>query len=79
MMDHDRGTLEGMIPIFPFSFKASTHDPDNHNIRETLSGPHREQFLEAMEKEVQELEGHNTWEVLKRISLPEGANILPSK
>ena len=31
-----------------------------------------------MEKEVQELEGHNTWEVIKRSSLPEGANILPS-
>ena len=78
MMDHDRGTLEGMIPNFPFSFKASTHDPDTSNIGDALSGPHREQFLEAMEKEVQELEGHNRWEVLKRSSLPEGANILPS-
>mgnify|MGYP003334550528 CR=1 FL=1 len=50
MMDHDRGTLEGMIPNLPFSFKASTHDPDTPNIGEALSGHHREQFLEDMEK-----------------------------
>ena len=31
-----------------------------------------------MGKEIEELENHNTWEVLERSSIPEGANILPS-
>ena len=39
MMDHDRGTMEGMIPNRPFSFKDKTHDPDTPNIGEALSGP----------------------------------------
>ena len=75
MLDRAHGTLEGAIPNDPFLFKANLHDPDNISIGEELSGPYREQFLEAMKKEVHELEGHKTWKVMERSSLPEGANI----
>jgi hypothetical protein len=41
MLDHERGTLENVIPNCPFSFKAkATEDPDTPNIGKALSGPH---------------------------------------
>ena len=64
----------------PKMLKASkpNRDPDLPNIQEALSGPYREQFLEAMAKEIKELEDHGTWEVVERSTLPEGVNVLPS-
>lgn len=79
MLDHERGTLENVIANCPFSFKAkATEDPDTPNIGQALSGPHRTEFLEAMDKEIDELEGHQTWEIMTKLSLPEGENVLPS-
>ena len=55
-------------------FKAkSKHDPDTPTIRESLSGIHRDGFIEAMVEEVTELEKHGTWEVVNRLSI--GSNI----
>ena len=78
MMDHERGTMEGMIPNYPRAFKAKTHDPDTSNIGEVLSVPYREQFHEAMQTETQEIEGHNTWDIMKWSSFSKEANLLPS-
>ena len=48
-------------------FKSkTTHDPDLPNIKEALTGPHREQFIEGMTAEVEELAKHGTWEVIRR-------------
>ena len=58
--------------------KAKGKDPDTPTLQEALASPQREQFLEAMRKEIQELEEHDTWTVVRRDELPEGANILPS-
>ena len=53
MLDHERGTLENVIPNCHFSFKAkATKDPYTPNIGQALSGPHRPEFLEAMDKEI---------------------------
>ena len=53
------------------------NDPDTPSMMEALSGPHREEFMEAMQNEITELEHHGTWKVVKRGSLPPDAKILP--
>lgn len=83
LTDADHGTLEGLPPWimgeYSSAMKASkAHDPDTPTYHEALSGPHRQEFQEAMAKEIQELEEHGTWKVIERSSLPRGANVLPS-
>ena len=57
----------------PSAFKSSTkkNDPDSPNIVQALSGQYRDKFLEAMKLEIDELEGHNTWEVMWRSDIKE--------
>ena len=84
LLDSSTGTLSNVVPNCPdtfrplFGLKSKVHDPDTPNMGEAMTGPYREKFLAAMRQEIEELEGHKTWKVLKRSSLPEGANILPS-
>ena len=71
--------MENGIPNCPYTFKASlTHDSDTPNIGEAMTGPYIEEFKEAMGREINELESHDTWNIIDRKSLPEGVNILPS-
>ena len=88
-MDHTTGLMDATMlsPDYftrnPFMFKAKKKaDPDTPNIREALSGPHREEFIEKMALEIQELEEHGTWSVIKRkdikeVELPDGTKELP--
>jgi hypothetical protein len=89
-MDHDFGILDGfcdLSPDFlnrnPWMFKSKKHsDPDTPTMREALTGPHREAFLDAMATEIDELEEHGTWDVINRtdikpIELPDGTVEIP--
>ena len=55
-----------------------TCDPDTPNMGVALVCPYMEEFLEAMGKDISELESHNNWNIMERKSFPEGENILPS-
>jgi hypothetical protein len=72
------------IPLSAFTnspkiYKAGgSRDKDTPNFQEAMFGPYRSEFIQAMAKEISELEEHGTWKVVSRRSLPEGANILPS-
>ena len=59
-------------------FKSGIPDPDTPTMAEAMRGPHREDFLEAMQNEISELEAHKTWTEMNRSALPAGANVLPS-
>ena len=84
LMDPEFGVMDNLFPDAisrcPALLKASKakSDPDLPTMQEALSGPHRAEFLEAMQNEIQELEEHGTWDVIPRDQAPEGANILPS-
>ena len=55
----------------PKLFKSKKgNDPDTPGTMEALSGPHRDEFLEAMRIEIAELEKHGTWTVMKRSEVP---------
>jgi hypothetical protein len=43
-----------------------------------MMGPHRERYVEAMEKESDELQRHDTWTVVKRSEVPVSKKVLPS-
>jgi hypothetical protein len=63
----------------PHAMKGSaTHDPDSPRLHEAMRGEHRDEFLAAMEKEISKLEAHGTWKIVRKESMPHGANLLPS-
>ena len=89
-LDPNYGVLDGfssLPPDFltsnPWMFKAKkTHDPDTPTIREALTGPYRDDFLDAMSVEIDELEAHTTWSVQKiadiaPVTRPDGTTYTP--
>ena len=54
-----------------------TNDPDLPTVTDALTGPDKDKFVAAMQKEVSELERKGAWEVVERSSVPEGANVIP--
>ena len=52
-------------------------DPDLPSLHESLTGPHSEQFWEAVDKEIASLEGKGTWEVVDRKDVPAGIRVIP--
>ncbi|MEO0405215.1 MAG: reverse transcriptase domain-containing protein [Bacteroidota bacterium] len=56
----------------------AVRDPDTPNIGEAMSGPHIEELLAAMAKEIEELEKHNTWEVVKCSDIPKTEGAMPN-
>ena len=80
-LDHKMGTFDSITLHAwmhnPHVLKAGKHDPDSPKLHEALSGAHRDAFMKAMEAEIADLQKHETWQVVKRSSVPEGAQILP--
>ena len=63
----------------PHAMKASmTHNPDTYRLYEAISDEHLDDLPSAMVKCIADLEQRNTWKVVKKTSLPLGANLLPS-
>jgi hypothetical protein len=63
----------------PHAMKASaTHDPDSLRLHKVMRGEYRNKFLTAMGKEFSKLEAHGTWKIVRKESMPKGANLLPS-
>ena len=81
LLDLDYGIMDSLLPQvlenhYPL-FKVNKDDPDSPTLRQALAGPHKEEFLEAMRQEIEELEKHNTWTVVKRSEIPQGKNVIP--
>jgi hypothetical protein len=81
MMDPEYGVMHDILPNSisrPGFLKAAKNDPDSPRLDQAMMGPHREEYVEAMVKEIGDLERHGTWTVVKRSSVPEGKKVLPS-
>ena len=80
-MDPEFGILDGsstLPPDFlnrnPTLFKSkSMPDPDTPNFKDVLTGPFRDEFIEGMVLEIQELEGHGTWTIMNHSDINETA------
>ena len=46
------------------------HDPDTPSLMEAMTGQHRDEFLDSMQTEINELGHHCTWEVVQRANFP---------
>ena len=67
----DSYTQPDMLTRNPWMFKSKKMaDPDTPSIKEALSGPFRDEFLESMQLEITELDEHKTWEVIQRKDIP---------
>ena len=61
----------------PIAFAASS-DPDTMYLHEAMRQPDREQFIEAMVKEVTTHTERGHWEIMSRSGVPEGTDVLPA-
>ena len=78
--DSEEGFIDTSVPdvslrAFKASKKGKNPDPQNH--REAMEGPHREEFKKAMQKEIEALEAHGTWQGTLHSSVPQGAEVVP--
>jgi hypothetical protein len=60
-----------------FAFAASA-DPDTMYLREALKQPDRDQFLKAMQKEINDHTENGHWRIVHRSEIPKGMQILPA-
>ena len=83
MLNADCGLVDTLLPqmlengIGAFKAKKK-NDPDTPDLNDALIGPHRQEFLDAMRKEIEELEQHKTWVIVPKCKVQEGTKILPS-
>ena len=81
LLDPDLGLMDNMdhqlSSIVPKLLKTKGNDPDLPNFQQAMSGPYKQEFLDAMQFEIKELELHKTWQVVKLRTVPKSANILP--
>ena len=67
-----------LLDISPAAFKAHKKlDPDQPGLLEALSGPESQQWSDAMDEEVVNLEKRNTWEVIQANQVPKGQKVIP--
>lgn len=82
LTDAQSGTIDMLPPDIarqPLALKSKKQDdPDLPSYRDAMAGEHREQFQEAMTAEIEQLEEHKTWNVMKKSAVPKGANVLPT-
>ena len=52
-------------------------DPDLPSVKESINGPHAEDFWKAMDAEIASLEAKKAWEVVERSSIPAGMKAIP--
>ena len=76
-IDIDAGKmLSATEPAAMKAYKES--NPDEPTLYEALSSPESEDWSEAMEEEVDNLEKRKTWTVIAQSSIPKDAEIIPS-
>jgi histone deacetylase 1/2 len=68
--------LDEQHPLL-FAFAASA-DPDTMYLHEAMRQPDREQFIQAMKKEVNDHTTNGNWMVVHRSEVPKGQQILPA-
>ncbi len=81
LLDPDLGLMDNMshelLTACPKLLKSKGNDPDLPTFQQAMTGSYRQEFLDAMQVEIKELEAHNTWIVVKMSEVPKSANILP--
>jgi hypothetical protein len=61
----------------PIAF-AATSNPDTLYLHEAMSAPDRDKFIEAIQREVQDHENFDHWELVPKADVPDSTIILPA-
>ena len=82
LLDNNFGVYKNLAPtsllLAPHAMKASPFpDPNTPRLHEAMQGDHREEFLTAMGEEIAALETLKTWTIVRKETMPSGANLLP--
>ena len=75
-MDFDITDYQEWETVSPMAFAASA-DPDTMYLHEAMKQPDKKQFVEAMEKEIQDHSKRKHWELVHRSTIPKGTTVLP--
>ena len=83
LLNADYGLVDTLLPQMlgdgMGAFKANKmNDPDTPQLNDALTGPYRQEFLDAMRNEIVQLEHHKTWRVVPKGNVHAGTKILPS-
>jgi Reverse transcriptase (RNA-dependent DNA polymerase) len=70
----DSTLFDSMNPIY----MAASTDPDVMYYHQILKEPDKQQFIDAMQKEIQGHNENNNWELVPRQSVPKHIRILPT-
>ena len=73
LQPHLNGLLSG---IFNVRNKKRNH-PDTPTFAQAMNGPHREEFKEAMVKEIDDITAQGAWTPILRSEMPFGAKLFP--
>lgn len=73
--DYDEGHFSEQHPMVAYT---ASSDPDTMYHHEAMRQPDRQQFIEAMEKEVLAQEGAGNWTLTLLNKVPQGSTILPA-
>ena len=79
-LDSFTGLQEEFHPLMFQSARAllgKRSDPDLPSIKESINGPHAEEFWKAMDAEIASLEAKKAWDVVERSSIPSGMKAVP--
>ena len=72
------GTLSKSLLHYHLIFNNSKNGSDTPTIPEATEVIHKEEFKEAMNKEIVSLNEVKHWNLMVRNNIPEGLNLLPS-
>ena len=73
--DEQQAQLLDSNPLLAF---AASNDPDVMYLHEAMRQPDKEQFLEAMKKEVEGQTKNGNWSIIPRREVPQSATVLPA-
>ena len=79
LQDWTTGYVDGILPHTTTSAYAvkKTFAPDQPPWHTAINGPQAEQWLEAAQNEISELDEKRTWTEMHKQDLPPNANVLP--
>ncbi|MGH7954625.1 MAG: reverse transcriptase domain-containing protein, partial [Gloeomargaritales cyanobacterium] len=72
LSDPESDLIDG---VHPAAYASQTSSEDNPRYHEAMCGPHKEEFLQAMQNEIDELVTRGTWKLVERP--PSETQVLP--
>jgi len=74
----DERTVEQFMSAITAS-AAALEELTPKTYKEAMAGPHREQWMAALQQEMKACEEQQVWKLVRRDELPSGTNVLPCK